>query len=198
MASKEYHKNYYQENKERLDKKNKEYYFSHIDYLRNYYRKYRLENIERCRKNVFNWKKKDKEKFPWKYTLGSIIQRCKNKNHRRYKDYGGRGIKCLITLDELKTLWFRDKAYEMKEPSIDRIDNDGNYEFNNCQYIELSKNREKNNKTPILQFTKDGKFIKEWNSITQAALFYNISIQTIWSNLVNKTKTSCGFVWKYK
>jgi hypothetical protein len=196
MASKEYRKKYYKENKERLDKKNRKYYFSHKSQVQKYQRQWRLEHIGHVRKICSDWKKKDKTNFPWKYTLGSIIQRCENKNHRRYKDYGGRGIICLITLEELKELWFRDKAFEMKQPSIDRIDNDGNYEFSNCQYIELSKNREKNNKTPILQFTKEGKFIKEWPSITQAAKEHNVSIPSIFSNLILKTKTSCGYIWR--
>lgn len=81
--------------------------------------------------------------IPWFMTLSRIRTRCLNKsasNYRIYKNYGGRGIKCLITADELKRLWFRDKAYKMKRPSIDRIDNDGHYTFDNCQYLELSEN----------------------------------------------------------
>ena len=69
-----------------------------------------------------------------------------NKNRKDYKEYGGRGIKCLITEEELKELWFRDKAYLMTKPSIDREDNNGHYEFLNCSFIELSKNIAKGNK----------------------------------------------------
>jgi hypothetical protein len=63
---------------------------------------------------------------PYKYILKSIKFRCENPNCERYKNYGGRGIKCLITKEEIKELWYRDKAYEMKKPSIDRIENNGN------------------------------------------------------------------------
>jgi len=86
---------------------------------------------------------------PWIKTLSHIIARCSNKKHYGYKYYGGRGIKCLITLEELKQLWFRDKAYEMKKPSIDRIDSKGNYTFSNCRYMELSENISKRNKEHI-------------------------------------------------
>lgn len=77
---------------------------------------------------------------PWLRSYYSLKQRCNDKNHNRYKYYGERGIKSLITKDEIKSLWFRDEAWKLKRPSIDRKDNDGNYEYSNCRFIELSKN----------------------------------------------------------
>ncbi len=41
---------------------------------------------------------------------------------------------------DFKILWFRDKAYELKSPSIDRIDNKKGYVAGNCRFIELSEN----------------------------------------------------------
>ena len=73
---------------------------------------------------------------PWNKTLVGIKSRC---NHP-VKNYGAKGVKAKITVDELKFLWFRDKAYSMKIPSIDRIDSNGDYEIGNCRYIELSEN----------------------------------------------------------
>jgi len=81
-------------------------------------------------------KKKWYNEHRWCKTLESIKYRCNNINCEIYNRYGGRGIKCLITAEELKTLWHRDNAFKMKRPNIDRIDNDGNYEFSNCQYLE--------------------------------------------------------------
>lgn len=77
---------------------------------------------------------------PWKKTLISIRARTMNKNHPTYYRYGGRGIKMLITAEQLKFLWFRDKAYQMESPTIDRIDNDGNYCLKNCRYLERRVN----------------------------------------------------------
>ena len=51
-----------------------------------------------------------------------------------------RKMRCLITAEELKILWFRDKAYLMKKPSIDRKNNEGDYTFKNCQYLEHKLN----------------------------------------------------------
>ena len=75
--------------------------------------------------------------------LKAIRHRCNNPNNSSYQWYGGRGIKCLLTTKELKELWIRDKAFEMEFPTIDRIDNDGNYTFDNCQFIENIDNVKK-------------------------------------------------------
>lgn len=75
-------------------------------------------------------------KYPWKGTWSSINSRCNYPIHHYWK----KGIKNYLKKDDLKFLWFRDKAYNMKKPSIDRIDNDGHYTLENCRYIELREN----------------------------------------------------------
>lgn len=76
---------------------------------------------------------------PWYRTYRRILNRIySNGHHRKY--YKDKGIKNFLSVDNLKTIWFRDKAYEMKKPSIDRIDSNKNYCFDNCRYIEMSEN----------------------------------------------------------
>ena len=79
----------------------------------------------------------------WVRTFYAIRQRCNNPNYYGYHRYGGRGIQCHITKDELMILWFRYGADKMNNPSIDRINNDGDYTFENCQYIENRENPKK-------------------------------------------------------
>lgn len=78
---------------------------------------------------------------PWLRTKENIQKRCKDPNCASYPRYGGRGIKLEITTQELKELYFRDKAYLMKEASIDRLNNDKNYTKNNCRYLERTLNK---------------------------------------------------------
>ena len=86
----------------------------------------------------------------------------------------------------------------MKRPSIDRIDNNGNYTYENCQFIEMGVNRIKNRGKPVLQFDLDGNFIKEWTSQAEASKILNIHDSTINQVLQKNKKTAGGYIWKYK
>ncbi len=83
---------------------------------------------------------------PWFVSLRMAKERCNRPKNNRYPWYGARGIKCLITLPEVKRLWLRDGADKMKKPSLDREDRDGHYQFSNCKFMELVKNVEKQNR----------------------------------------------------
>ena len=51
---------------------------------------------------------------------------------------------------------------------------------------------------PIVQYNKEGNFIKEWISAAQASKELNISRTNITKACKGKYKTCGGFVWKYK
>jgi hypothetical protein len=93
---------------------------------------YRQRNAERTRIKIKN--------IPWLTSYLCAKGRCVYKTTENYNRYGGRGIKFYLTKEECAFLWNRDKADKQKKPSLDRINNDGNYELNNCRFIELSKN----------------------------------------------------------
>lgn len=82
-----------------------------------------------------------------------IKTRCMNKNAERFKDYGGRGI---TVCDEWKNDFQAFYDYVSKLPhfgeagySLDRINNDGNYEPNNVRWatrIEQANNTRRTNR----------------------------------------------------
>ena len=51
---------------------------------------------------------------------------------------------------------------------------------------------------PIYQYDKHGIFIKEWNSTQEAANYLNIQKGHICNALNGRSKTCCGFIWRYK
>lgn len=94
-----------------------------------YYRSY-------CKPCDIEKKREYQKRCPWQKVHTFILNRCTHKDNKYYR----KGIKCLITSDELKELWFRDKAYEMDKPSIDRLDTSKHYTFDNCRFIEWIEN----------------------------------------------------------
>ena len=110
----------------------KDYYERVKDKKKQYSKDYRRTNAEKIKIR----EKEFKRLFPWKICLKEVTKRCTNPKSIGYKYYGGRGILCLLTADELKFLWERDNAFEMKHPSIHRLNKDGNYCLENCVIIE--------------------------------------------------------------
>ena len=140
----------------------------------------------------------NKKKYPWIICYNNLNQRCNNSNNPDYPRYGGRGIKSLISLEQIKFLWFFDKAYNMKNPSIDRFHNNDHYRLSNCRFIENEENSAKDKRKIILQFTKNNKFIKEWSSATEVNKILSISNSHIGQCVKCIRKTSGGYKWKYK
>lgn len=97
----------------------------------------------------------------------SMKQRCYNKNNPKYKNYGGRGITiCEEWLDNFINFynWAMANGYQ-DDLTIDRINVNGNYEPNNCRFV--NNKIQSNNKTTNLYITynSENHTLKEWSNI---------------------------------
>lgn len=103
-----------------------------------------------------------------------IFARCYNPNSPVYDRYGGRGIR---VCDEWRDIVnFCDWAYKngySDNLTLDRIDNDGNYEPSNCRWAD--KYTQSNNRNNIVKYDyKGGKY-----TITELARMSGINYGTL-------------------
>ena len=93
-----------------------------------------------------------------------MLGRCFRENHQAYHNYGGRGI---TVCDDWKDSFINFFNWAIKNGyqdnlTIDRIDNNGNYEPCNCHWV--SKAEQTRNSRKNVYFTYNGitKTISEW------------------------------------
>ena len=93
--------------------------------------------------------------------------RCNNKSNLAYKNYGGRGIRVCKEWDDKENgfmnfyNWSMNNGYR-DDLTIDRIDNNGNYEPHNCRWATIKE--QANNKRNNFCITYHGEThsLKEW------------------------------------
>lgn len=114
--------------------------------------------------------------------LYTMIERCQNEKFKYYKNYGGRGIK---VCDEWRNNpqsfvdWSMSHGYE-DGLTIDRIDNDGNYEPNNCRWITQKEQLNNTRRNININYNGETHTLKEWSEII------DIGYDTLRSRIVRK------------
>lgn len=101
----------------------------------------------------------------------SMKDRCQNPNSERFEDYGGRGITvCQQWLDSYEAFLADMGECPSAEHSIDRKQNDGNYEPGNCRWATAEE--QCNNRRNNVRFSFYGmdKTVSEWSRISQVKI----------------------------
>lgn len=105
-------------------------------------------------------------------TWGNMLQRCLNKNNPAYHNYGGRGIKICNRWLRFEN-FLEDMGERQKGMTIERIDNNGNYEPGNCRWATRKEQCNNKRNNHFLTFNGKTKTVVQWSEI------YNIKSHTI-------------------
>lgn len=106
--------------------------------------------LSAARKRTHNMRH-SKEYQAW----NSMRNRCNNSKVQRYANYGGRGIKVCKEWESSFEAFLKDMGRcPSPNHSIDRIDNNGNYEPGNCRWA--TRRTQANNKSDTAYFTFNG------------------------------------------
>ena len=97
------------------------------------------------------------------FTWTSMKQRCLNEGHPSYGHYGGRGIAvCEEWLAfEPFYAWATASGYR-DDLTIERVDNDGNYEPTNCAWIPQGQQSNNTRRTRMVAFRGERKNVAGW------------------------------------
>jgi len=125
-----------------------------------------LESIRETSNHVI---KHGRHSSPEYQAYHDMLQRCYNDKVRNYHRYGGRGIEVCFEWRVSFENFFRDMGLRpSKRYSLDRIENDGNYEPGNCRWA--TREEQDNNKSANVRYFIDGDSL----TISQISRRYNI------------------------
>lgn len=100
---------------------------------------------------------------------GNMCSRCNNINNPRYTSYGGKGIKVCERWKNFVNFLKDMNPRPSKLHSIDRIDNNGNYEPNNCRWATNKEQCRNKNNNRLIEFAGKVLSVTEWSEVVGIA-----------------------------
>lgn len=114
------------------------------------------------------------EFFVW----NTMLQRCGNPNHNRYAVYGARGIKVCPEWRAFARFFADMGPRPSARHTIERIDNDRDYEPGNCRWATYSEQQRNTSRTIFVEYQGKTMPLREVGEITGTPyprLFYRYS-----------------------
>jgi len=97
------------------------------------------------------------------YIWGTMIQRCENPKNKNYENYGGRGIMVCDEWHDAAVFidWALASGWE-KGLTLDRIDNNGNYEPSNCHWVTQKEQARNKRNNHLITFNGKTQSLAAW------------------------------------
>lgn len=160
-----------------------------------YIGKYEVSNFGRIRSLNYRKSGQPKERVLEKTSKGYYaVDLCQNGNRKKHK------VARLVAAAFVPNKYgLPEVNHKDEDKTNDRADNlewcDRTY---NNNYGTRASRAVENHRKPILQYTKDGKFVARWEGAKEAEKALGISDGNIWMCCNLKRKTAGGFVWRYE
>ncbi len=101
-------------------------------------------------------------KHPLYRTWQNMKTRCYRSCSPRYVDYGGRGIKMSERWLDFDNFLVDMGSSYYKGASIERIDNNGDYELDNCKWIDKFEQGSNKRNNRIIEFSGKSLTLSQW------------------------------------
>lgn len=112
-----------------------------------------------------NISNKDKKRIS--KILRNMRYRCKNSNYSGYKWYGGKSVRVCDEWDKNTQSfiqWSIENGYD-ENKTIDRINNDGDYEPSNCRWVDNQTQQNNRSNNVYLTYNEETKTLREWSEV---------------------------------
>ncbi len=94
----------------------------------------------------------------------SMLQRCEAPNNRGYSRYGGRGISVCERWHDFSN-FLADMGERPEGLTLDRINNDGNYEPGNCRWATIKEQSRNKSTNRFIEFNGERRCLTEWAEV---------------------------------
>lgn len=125
----------------------------------------KIQAAENARSHIKNHNENNRSKHLLYRIWYQMIRRCENPKTNHYDRYGGRGISVCEEWHNFETFlnWSISSGWQPKGYSLDRINNDGNYEPSNCRWATRLQQGSNKSSNVIIEYNGQSKSMIEWS-----------------------------------